>query len=158
MAPEAKPTKDRVFVRTDRMLWAGPLTLAAALLVVLLIRAVAVAALNPSAGFQPLSLTAPIVDTLIFGGAAVFVFFLMGWYSLNPVRDYRRLAWKALLVSFVPDLGLAVQHWFGGGWSEAIALMTMHVAVWAACVTMLPGLAATNPAVREELSGRDREA
>jgi hypothetical protein len=31
----------------------------------------------------------------------------------------------------------------GEGWPEACALMTMHVVVWAICVTLLPSLATT---------------
>lgn len=31
----------------------------------------------------------------------------------------------------------------GGGWPEAFALMTMHVAVWAICATFLPWLVLT---------------
>jgi hypothetical protein len=63
--------------------------------------------------------------------------------SLEPVRDYRALAAKVLVVSFIPDIALAVLHGFGGGWPEALALMVMHVAVWAICVTLLPALAMT---------------
>jgi hypothetical protein len=63
---------------------------------------------------------------------------------LEPVREFRSLAWKILVVSFVPDIGLAMQHWFGGGWPEAVALMSMHIAVWAICVTILPTLAVSN--------------
>jgi len=68
----------------------------------------------------------------------------MGRYTLEPTREYRSLAWKVLLVSFVPDIALAMGHWFGGGWPEAVALMAMHIAVWAICVTILPGLVAPN--------------
>jgi len=32
----------------------------------------------------------------------------------------------------------------GGGWSEALFLMIMHVVVWAVCVTLLPGLSMTS--------------
>ncbi len=64
----------------------------------------------------------------------------MGRHSLEPISDYRSLAWKALLVSFGPDIAVAMSHWLGGGWPEAFALMAMHVAVCAICVTMLPAL------------------
>jgi hypothetical protein len=58
--------------------------------------------------------------------------------------DHRSGDFEAvLIVSFVPDIALAVLHWFGGGWPEALALMVMHVAVWAICVTLLPALTMT---------------
>jgi hypothetical protein len=69
---------------------------------------------------------------------AAFVFLATARYSFEPVRDYRSLAAKVLLLSFVPDTALAVLHWFGGGWPEAIALMAMHVAVWAICILLFP--------------------
>jgi len=39
---------------------------------------------------------------------------------------------------------LATSHDMGGGWSEALFLMIMHVVVWAVCVTLLPGLSMTS--------------
>ena len=62
--------------------------------------------------------------------------------GVDPVRMFRAIAALVLLVSFVPDILLAIWHSFGGGWPEAIALMSMHVTVWAVTVTMLIGLTA----------------
>jgi len=129
-------------VDSKRVLWAGPLTLLASVLAVACIRQAAVGVLHPDPRFDPLNtLQLPIFDTLLFGGMAVFAFFRMCSYDLDPIAAYRSLAWKCLLVSFVPDILLALDHLFGGGWPEAFALMAMHVAVWALCVTMLPALA-----------------
>lgn len=96
------------------------------------------AILKPDARFQPLTVAAPVSDTVVAVTIAIFVFVRNAQDSLDPVRDYRALAAKVLVVSFVPDVALAVLHGFGGGWPEAFALMTMHVAVWAICVSMLP--------------------
>lgn len=131
-------------IKVGRLLWAGPLTVAASVVAVLLIRTLAATILHPDAKFLPLKIDFPLFDTVFFGSCAVLVFFCMGRYNLEPVREYRSLAWKALLVSFVPDIALAIGHWFGGGWSEALALITMHIAVWALCVTMLPALVLSN--------------
>jgi hypothetical protein len=53
--------------------------------------------------------------------------------AIPRVRDGLRFnllsAWKVRLVSFVPDIRLPTQHWFGGGW-PAVALLFMHIAVW----------------------------
>lgn len=123
-----------------RLIWAGPLTVLASCLVVLSIRAAAAAILKPDPGFLPLTLKPPIIDTVWGAGAAVLVFHAMCRDTPDPVNKYRALAAKALAVSFLPDLWLAIQHGYGGGWPEASALATMHIAVWAICVTLLPRL------------------
>ena len=128
-------------IRLDRLLWVGPLTIAVSVAAVLFIRVVAVAFLKPDSSFLPLTVETPVVDTVISSVCAVFVFRALGRYSLEPVREFHGLAWKILVVSFGPDILLATQHWFGGGWPESVALMFMHIAVWAICVTMLPAFA-----------------
>ena len=100
--------------------------------------------LNPTRSLCLSQKGPPTFDTVLFGGCAVVTFFSMGRYSLEPIREYRSLAWKVLLVSFGPDIALATLHWFGGGWPEALALMTMHIAVWAICVTILPAFVTPN--------------
>ena len=133
-----------VQVKLGRVLWAGPLTIIVSVIAVQLIRTLAVAILNPEEKFMPLTKGAPTFDTVFFGGCAVVTFVSLGRYSLEPIREYRSLAWKVLLVSFGPDIALATLHWFGGGWPEALALMTMHIGVWAICVTILPALVVPN--------------
>jgi hypothetical protein len=129
-------------LRINRLLWAGPIAVLASVVAVSLIRMVAVRLLKPAATFLPLTAEFPFKDTVLFGTAAVLVFLGKCRYSLEPITEYRALAAKALLVSFLPDVALAVGHWFGGGWPEAFALMTMHVAVWGICVTVLPAMVA----------------
>jgi hypothetical protein len=123
-----------------RLVWAGPLTVLASCLAVLLIRSAAVAILKPGPGFLPLTLRPPIIDTVWGAGAAVLVFRSMCSDAMKPVNAYRALAAKALAVSLLPDLWIAILHGYGGGWQEASALVTMHVAVWVICVTLLPRL------------------
>lgn len=125
-------------IKMRPLFWAGPLTLVLSAVMVLLIRDFAVAILSPNPKFLPLAPQPPVFDTVFLGTCAVLVFLAMGRYSSDPIRAYRSLAWKLLLVSFAPDIALAMLHWFGGGWMEALALMAMHVAVWAVCVTILP--------------------
>jgi hypothetical protein len=105
-----------------------------------LIRLAAVSILHPKEEFMPLTPGPPVFDTVVAVGAAVVVFARIWSDSLEPARDYRSLAAKVLIVSFAPDVALAVMHGFGGGWPEALALIAMHIAVWAICVTMLPAL------------------
>ena len=136
-APATYPLQS---LELKRLVWAGPLTVLASCLAVLLIRAAAIAILKPDPRFLPLTLRPPIIDTLWGAGAAVLVFRAMCRDTPEPVNKYRALAAKALAVSFLPDLWLALQHGYGGGWPDAAALATMHVAVWAICVTLLPRL------------------
>jgi hypothetical protein len=128
-----------VFARFPR---AGLLTALASVAAVLLIRIVAVAILHPPASFQPLTLLPPIIDTAIGVWGAVFVFWQIGWYSAKPIRMYRKVAAGVLLISFAPDVAIAIGHMQDAGWPEAFALMSMHVAVWAICGTILPRLVA----------------
>jgi hypothetical protein len=134
-APASDPVQS---LELKRLIWAGPLTVLASCLAVLLIRTAAVAILKPGPTFLPLTLRFPIVDTVWGAGAAVLVFRAI--CRDEPVNKYRTLAAKALAVSLLPDVWLAIQHGYGGGWPEASALATMHVAVWAICVTLLPRL------------------
>jgi hypothetical protein len=137
---QAPKSNDRI--DPARVLWAGPLVLLASVIAVMCIRIIAVYILNPEPDFQPLSVSPPILDTVLFGAAAVYVFFRMCFSSLDdPTIRYRSLAWKVLVVSFIPDVIVALRRSWGGGWPEALALMTMHIAVWALCISMLPSLA-----------------
>jgi hypothetical protein len=136
------------YIQMSRLAWVGPLTIFASLGAVLLVRALAVRLLHPPRTFTPLLLPPPIIDTVLLVTAAVFVFTFVATTASNPVRMFRSIAGLVLLVSFVPDILLAIWHSFGGGWPEAIALMSMHVTAWAVTVTMLIGLTA----VRSEAS------
>jgi hypothetical protein len=126
--------------RLVRLLWAGPLTVLASVTAVCLIRLAAVSILRPREEFMPLTPGPPIFDTVFAVVIAIVVFARIWSDSLEPLREWRSLAAKVLVISFVPDVALAVMHGFGGGWPEAFALMAMQVAVWAICVTMLPAL------------------
>ncbi len=126
--------------RLKHLVWAGPLTILVSVTAVRLIRLAAVSILRPAKEFVPLTPGPPVFDTVVAVGIAILVFARIWRDSLEPAREYRSLAAKVLIVSFAPAVALAVMHGFGGGWPEAFALMAMHVAVWAICVTILPAL------------------
>jgi len=126
----------------DRLRWAGPLTVLLSTGGVSVLREIAVVLVQPDARYIPLLRPFPIFDTVVLSTAAVLVFARFCRDNSNPIADYRRLAVRILLVSFVPDVLLAVTHAFGGGWPEAFCLMAMHVAVSAICVTVLPAAVA----------------
>ena len=131
------------YLESPRVLWgAAALTVAAAVVAVLVVREVAVRVLQPNPAFTPLNVGSPIVGTIGCTLVAIYVFVGMVSYR-NPVRTWRRVSAVVLILSFAPCVLLAVSHIMGGGWPEACALMTMHVAVWAICATLLPSLATT---------------
>jgi len=142
------------YVQSRRILWVGALTVAVAILAVLADREIAVRVIHPDPSFLPLTMGPPIVDTFICTVVAIIVFVRIVFYP-NEVRTWRRIAAAVLLVSLLPDVWLAASHDMGGGWREAGALMTMHVVVWAICVTLLPALAIAKPP-RQSRAAPDR--
>ncbi len=130
-------------VDSRRMLWLAPLTIAASVVAVLAVREVAIRVVHPAPGFLPLTLVPPVIDTILGCLGAILVFAIMV-FSPDSVRRYRRVAMGVLFLSFIPDVLLATSHDMGGGWSEALFLIFMHVVVWAICVTVLPGLSMTS--------------
>jgi hypothetical protein len=129
-------------LETPRLLWAAAVTIPAAVAAVLAVREVVLRLLHPNPAFLPLTVEPPIIDTILCTVAAIFVFIKI-IFGPNPVRTWRLVATVVLILSFIPDVLLATSHDMGGGWPEAFALMTMHVVVWALCVTLLPWLAIT---------------
>ena len=134
---------DSTHVDSSRMLWLAPLTIAASVVAVMAVREVAIRVVHPAPEFLPLTPGPPILDTILGCLGAILVFAMIV-FSPDSVRTYRRVAAGALFLSFVPDVLLATSHDMGGGWSEALFLMIMHVVVWAICVTVLPGLSMTS--------------
>jgi len=131
------------YLESKRVLWgAAVLTVAAAVVAVLAVREVAVRVIHPDPAFTPLTPGSPIVGTVVCTILAIYVFVGMVSYP-NPVRTWCRVSAVVLILSFVPCALLAIAHIMGGGWPEACALMTMHIVVWAICVTLLPSLATT---------------
>ena len=125
---------------SPRVLWAAALTVAAAVVAVLVVREIAVRVLHPSPTFAPLTVAPPVIDTFLCTVVAIFVFIKI-MFGPNALRTWRRVATVVLILSFTPDILLAISHDMGATWPEACALMTMHVVVWALCVTLLPALA-----------------
>lgn len=133
----------RVSIR--RLIWIGPLTVASSIVAVMIVRAIAVALLHPASSFVPLQVLPPILDTTGLVTWAVLIFAAMTRFLNNAIERFRIVALVVLLVSFLPDIALARRGWFGGTWLEAVALMAMHIAAWAVCVTMLTRSGSADP-------------
>lgn len=88
-------------------------------------------------GFR--ALTVPPVAFLSAAGAvgAVVAYVLIRRRSSHPVRTFRRLAIGALLLSFLPDLGLLVVDDAATPLGVGL-LMVMHVTVAAICIRLIP--------------------
>jgi hypothetical protein len=137
-----------------RLVWVGPLTVLVSIGAVLLVRAAAVALIHPEPAFLPLSVTPAILDTAVLVTLAVLVFRrvasgralpspllgLLGerFFTLDAGSAFRLIAFRALLISFLPDVGIAMSG--SGYWEYALVLAIMHVAAWVACVSMLTNL------------------
>jgi hypothetical protein len=131
-------------IQLKKLWWAGPLTVVAAIIGVLIVRAVAMAVL-PTPYAPGLAMIAlPIVLTVILCTGAVLVFALVGRFAKSPVRTYIIISAMFLVVSFLPDIAVASAPFPGAGWPYSIALMVMHVVAGFITVYTLIKLTATN--------------
>jgi len=119
--------------------WAGPLTVAVAVLLVIATREVAFRLLDLPAGFPPLTWQGLIFFTVVGVGLGVLVFAGVAMFSSTPIRTYRKIALVVLVLSMLPDAWLP-GNVPGATWPAAIVLMVTHVAAWAPTVFIL-----TNP-------------
>ena len=85
-------------VAFNRLLWVGPLTILAATVANVVIQQIAVAVLNPDPAFLPLTLMPPIIFTVVGVLGAVIVYAMIGRFSQQPVRLFRRVALVELVV------------------------------------------------------------
>ena len=129
-------------IQLKKLWWVGPLTVAAAILGVLIVRLIARAILQPpyAPGLEMIMI--PIVLTLVLCVGAVIVFALVGRFTKNPVRNYLIIASVFLVISFLPDFGVVSMPMPGAGWPYAITLMIMHVVAGVITVGMLIKLTA----------------
>ena len=124
-----------------RLYWVGPLAVLSSIVAVLLMRLIAVAIVRPAPNFLPLTITPAIVDTTILVTWAVVAFAVVLRFASNPISTFKVIAGFVLLGSFLPDIALALSRALGATWPYAFALMSLHVAAWAACVSILTKLA-----------------
>jgi hypothetical protein len=121
-----------------KKLWTvGPLTVLAAVIGVLIVRAIAMAILLPpyAPGLEMIMIS--IVLTVVLCTAAVIVFALVARYAKNPIRTYIIISSVFLLISFVPDIAAVSMPMPGAGWPYSITLMIMHVVAGFITVYML---------------------
>ena len=133
-------------VELRKLWWAGPLTVLAAIVGVLIVRTVARLILQPPYAPGLTMIMIPIVLTLVLCTAAVLVFALVGRFAKNPVRTYLIISFVFLIISFLPDIAAASMRMPGAGWPYSITLMVMHVVAGVITVLMLTRLTVTEKA------------
>ena len=124
-------------IQLNKLWWVGPLTVAAAIVGVLIVRAVAMAILPAPYAPGLAMLMLPVILTLILCTGAVLVFALVGRFAKNPVRTYLIISSIFLVISFLPDLAAVAAPFPGAGWPYSITLMIMHVVAGFITVYML---------------------
>jgi hypothetical protein len=135
-------------VVSSRLYWAGPLTVLAAVVAVVIVQVIAVAALSPLTQFaRMLASSEPAVVTAVLVTGAVFVFAFVAQNADDPTRRFRRIALVVLLLSFLPNIFLAVSI-PAAGWRVSLVLAIMHIVAWAVTVTVLPRLVTTTQSNR----------
>ena len=129
-------------IELKKLWWAGPLTVLASIVGVLIIRAIATAILPPphAPGLQMIAL--PIILTLVLCTGAVLVFAAVGRFAKNPVRTFTIISATFLAISFLPDILAVSAPMPGAGWPYSISLMIMHVVAGLITVYMLIKLTA----------------
>ena len=131
-------------IQLKKLWWVGPLTVLAAIIGVLIVRAIAMAVLPPPYAPGLKMIMIPIVLTLILCTAAVVVYALVGRFAKNPVRTYIIISSVFLVISFLPDIAAVSMPMPGAGWPYSITLMIMHVVAGLITVSVLIKLTATN--------------
>jgi hypothetical protein len=121
--------------------WVGPLTVAAAIVAVVIVQSMALKLIVWSTS-SPLVGSEPALFTGVLVTGAVLVFAAVASEATFPVRTFRRIALVTLLLSLIPDviLGFSSVRW--ASWPLAITFMVMHLVAWAVTVTLLPRLMA----------------
>ncbi len=127
-------------IQLKKLWWVGPLTVVAAIISVLIVRAIAMLILQPPYAPGLAMIMLPIMLTLILCTGAVIVYALVGRFAKNPVRTYIIISAIFLVISFLPDILAASAPFPGAGWPYSITLMIMHVVAGFITVYMLTKL------------------
>jgi len=121
----------------SRLWWLGPLTVVAALIANIAVRAVALALFAVSPLFPHFMWDHLVGFTLVSVTAVVVVFALVARSARRPLHRYRQIAAVFLILSLLPDVVLFYGDDPTASPAAIIALMVMHVVDAAVCVGLL---------------------
>ena len=113
----------------------GMLAIISSVIVNMIIHMIAVSLLHISSQFFQLQGAIYIVFTIIGAIGAVLVFALLSRFARRPIRLYRIIATVVLALSLIPDLALLSEP--GASWYAVGTLMSMHIATYLVCVSVL---------------------
>ncbi len=137
--------EDKVVV-TRRLLWVGPLALVVSLAATVLLRTIAVAALDVPSEFESLRLGAVVFLTTVGVVGAVAVFAAVSKWARRPVQLYLKIAVAALLLSWMPDIDILISEPYAGTGVDSVGtLMSMHLVVAVITVGLLVKLTHVAP-------------
>ena len=136
--------KSKNSIELRKLWWVGPLTVLAAMVGVLVVRAIARMILQPPYAPGLAMIMIPIVLTIVLCTGGVLVFALVGRFTKNPIRNYIIISFVFLIISFLPDIEAASMRMPGAGWPYSITLMIMHIVAGLITVSMLIKLTATS--------------
>ena len=131
------PIEERVEPR--RLLWGGPLAIAAAVAANTAVRAAELAVLDVPESFTPLVSPAYAIATVVGVLGAVIVFAIVATRARRPITAFLKIAWGALALSALPALGLlmGVAGMPPAAPAHVAALLLMHVTAFAVSVPLL---------------------
>ena len=135
---DADPVSAAPAVAAGRLAWAGPLTVLTSIGAAHGVRQIVIRLPHIYLRSVALGIVAVTADTAILCTIAVIVFGLVSAFHDDPVRRFRRIAFGALLASFLPLLYAPEL----GNVPTALGVAAMHVAAYVPCVTLLPWAAA----------------
>lgn len=134
-----------------RLWWVGLLTIVASVVANVLVRLLAVATLDISPDFEPLSGYVHVIRLTAFGVlGAIIVFALLARFARRPILMFKRIAAVVLVLSFVPTVWLLVASMPGATAVSVGVLMLMHLVAWAISVGMLTSLALQQTPINQD--------
>src|SRR5437868_9418050 len=97
-----------------RLRWAGLLAITTSTVINLLSRAFSLKVLHASPNFAPMTIGPVLFWSVLLSFSATVVFGVIGRFARHPVRLFLIVAVCVFLLSFVPDLLLALTNRFVG--------------------------------------------
>ncbi|MDX1615445.1 MAG: DUF6069 family protein [Candidatus Promineifilaceae bacterium] len=122
----------------SRIWWVGLLAVLIATVANVVLAIVARAVLDISPDFNPLAGNSTVILLTVIGvGLGVIIFYLVSGRSAQPVQTFRSIVLIALLLSFLPDIGMLIADLPGATVVSVTTLMIMHVVAAVICYQML---------------------
>lgn len=110
-----------------RLWWAGPMTILTVVIANCIVRVIGISVLKISPRFLPLMWGPVIAASLIGTIGAVIIFAVVARVACQPIRTFQLIAGIALILSFLPDMGLLLINLPGTNAPAVAILMTMHI-------------------------------